>query len=73
MQTDIDMAIFLNHYNIPYTIIMTKCDKLSKAELSRQKIEIAKVFKLGVENIIEVSTSAKFGLDNICLRIEQFI
>ena len=73
MQSDIDMAIYLNYYNISYTILMTKCDKLSRSELSRQKMEIAKTFKLGVENIILVSANAKFGLDDICSRIEQFI
>ena len=32
---------FLYHYNIPFTIIATKCDKLSRAQLTKRRQEIA--------------------------------
>lgn len=33
---DISMIEFLRHYNIPYTVVLTKCDKLNKTEYNKR-------------------------------------
>lgn len=33
---DISMIEFLKHYNIPYTVVLTKCDKLNKTEFNKR-------------------------------------
>ena len=35
-QFDISMLEFLRHYGIPYTVVLTKSDKLNKAETEKR-------------------------------------
>lgn len=55
---DISMIEFLKHYNIPYTVVLTKCDKLNKTEYNN-RLEAFKT-ELG-ENIRIVPFSALNG------------
>ncbi len=70
---DIQMASYLFQNQISYTVVTTKCDKLSKSQISTQKQLIASVLKLGIDNIIVTSSNAKIGAEDVAKRIEQFI
>ena len=72
-EDDLIMLNYLNYYNIPYTIVATKCDKLSKAEVGRQKQLIATETKQGVGNIYLVSTLKRTGEEELMNRINQFL
>ena len=67
------MYNYLVYYNIPFTVIATKCDKFSKAEMYRAKTKLAGQLKIGIENIILSSSTKKFGREEILKRIEQFL
>ena len=72
-EDDLIMLNYLNFYNIPYTIVATKCDKLSKAEVGRQKQLIATETKQGIGNIYLVSTLKRIGEEELMNRINQFL
>ena len=70
---DMQMLSFMNFYAIPYTIVATKSDKLSKAQIGVQKQMLAKELHVGTDNIYVVSSLNKTGKENLLSRISQFI
>ncbi len=70
---DLKMQYYLMFYNIPYTIIATKCDKLSKSQVQNQKFRLASKLKVGVDNIICESSTNRTGAEQILSRLDQFI
>lgn len=64
---------YLYYYQIPFTVIATKCDKLSKAELGRSLQKIATALSLGVGNIIPISSVSKFGREKIEAKIDEIL
>ena len=70
---DKQMIAYLHYYQIPFTIIATKGDKLSKAQQQKQKQNIAKALSQGIDNIIVTSSSNKQGLDVVLDKIENIL
>lgn len=64
---------FLYHYNIPFTVIATKCDKLSKSQINQCRREIASSIGVGVQNVFTVSALKKTGREEILDRIEALM
>lgn len=70
---DRQMVAYLHHYNIPFTLIATKGDKLSKAQINKQKSVIAKAFALTPANIFVTSALNKTGIEEVLERIENIL
>ena len=70
---DKQMVNFLQYHVIPFTIIATKCDKLSRSKAFLRKREIAKSFAMGEGNILLTSSAARKGKDGVLNRMEQII
>ena len=70
---DIQMAEFLYYNLIPFTIIATKADKLSKAAIGRSVQSIATAYKCGVADIIVTSSETKQGLDKVLEKTEKIL
>lgn len=70
---DLQMFDYLFRCNINATIVATKCDKLSKSQIQKNIIQIAKTFKIGIDNIFITSAETGYGKDKIIDRIWQFI
>lgn len=71
-KTDVDMVNYLYYYRMPFTVIATKCDKLSKAEIGRSMQTIATTLKIGRDNIIAVSQEG-YGMEKVTTRIEEIL
>lgn len=71
-KTDEDMVNYLYYYRMPFTVIATKCDKLSKAEIARSVQTIATALKIGRDNIIPVSQTG-YGKDKVLSRLEEIL
>ena len=73
--TDLDrqMINYLNYYGKSYTIVATKGDKLSRAQINRQLPVIAAGCGTGIDNIIVTSALSKVGKEKIFERIEQIL
>ncbi len=70
---DRQMLEYLYYHIIPFTVIATKADKLSKAAAARSIVNIAAVYKCGVDNIIATSSETRQGLDKTLERIQSVI
>lgn len=70
---DKQMVAYMHHYQIPFTVIATKCDKLSRQVCMKQRSVIASALCLGNENVMFVSSQAKSGKEEILNRIENLL
>ena len=70
---DRQMVAYLHHYNIPFTLIATKGDKLSKAQIQKQKSVIEKTFAVTASNIYVTSALNKSGVTEVLERIENIL
>ena len=70
---DADMIAYMNYYDIPYTIIATKCDKLNKTNLtaSAQKLVSDMRLRHGTECIL-FSSASGLGREEVWKRIVQY-
>ena len=70
---DVQMLNYLYHYNIPFTIIATKGDKLSRSAGLKRKREIANALKVGIGNVLLTSSLNKSGAQEVLDRIENIL
>ncbi len=70
---DKQMVAYMHHHNIPFSVIATKCDKLSKQACNKQKQAIASQLCLGTDNITVVSSQSKIGKELVLEKIEHLI
>jgi len=70
---DLMLINYLYHYSIPFTIVATKADKISKLQRNKSKAIIAKALHVGEDNIIVSSADAKIGKEEIEYKIESLL
>ncbi len=70
---DKQMIAFLHHNNIPFVVIATKSDKLSRSGIMKQKQIIANCLSMGKDNIFDCSAEKKQGLEPILQIIDKFM
>ena len=70
---DITMVNYLYQTVLPFTIIATKADKLSRSQIDKSLTSIAAIYKCGKGNIIATSAQTKQGLDSVLAQIESVI
>lgn len=64
---------YLYQYSIPFTVIATKADKLSKQAAKKSLQTIAAGLSIGVDNIIVTSSEKKLGKEEVLKRIDQLL
>ncbi len=71
---DINMIEFLNNNGLPYFVVFTKCDKLSKMQVSKQIAMMAKHldFKEGC-SVFAISSDKKSGIKDLCDAVTEFV
>ncbi len=69
---DLLLISFLFTLNIPFTIIATKADKLSKMQTRKAVAMLSAETKVGADNIIVTSITQKKGREEVEKRIGQF-
>ena len=67
------MIEFLYYHAIPFTVIATKADKLSKVQQKKNLINIASIYKCGADDIIATSAENRQGLDKVLEEIEKVL
>ncbi len=70
---DRQMIEYLYYNIIPFTVIATKADKLSKAAAGRSVQNIAATYKCGSGDIIVTSSQTRQGLETVLRRIETVL
>lgn len=70
-EKDLQMFNYLYAYQIPFCVLLTKIDKLSKTELQTNKKMIASTVGVGIDDLIAVSAEKKQNLESVWSVIEN--
>jgi GTP-binding protein len=70
---DVSMVNFLYYHLIPFTVIATKADKISKQKVKASLNNIAAFYKCGEGNIIATSAQTRYGLESVLNKIEEIV
>lgn len=70
---DRQMVEYLYYHLVPFTVIATKADKISRAQQIKSVTNIAAVYKCGKDDVIATSAETRQGLDGVLSRIEQVL
>lgn len=72
-ENDVNMVHYLNYHIIPFTVIATKSDKLSKMKVKESVRKVAAGFNIGEGNIIATSALSKIGRAETLDKVEKII
>ncbi len=72
-QDDMQMMQFLHFHTIPFTVALTKADKLSRMKLKEHIKAIAADLYLGVGNLIATSAETGYGKVDILNKVHDII
>ncbi len=70
---DEQMLGFLYHYALPFTVVATKSDKISKSKQAVAKINVANKLKIGRDNVICFSSHNKSGREEVLNKIDEIL
>ncbi|MEE8398127.1 MAG: ribosome biogenesis GTP-binding protein YihA/YsxC [Desulfobacterales bacterium] len=70
---ELDMLAWLEHFEVPRLLVLTKIDKLKKTKLAKQHQDIAKVLFVDKAELILFSAKTRAGKENVWARIEAFL
>lgn len=70
---DMQMLAFLNYHILPFTLLATKADKLSRMKQRERARKVAQSAGLGEDNIIAVSSLTGEGKDKLFKKIEGIL
>ena len=72
-QEDCMLTNYLFAKGLPYTIVATKADKISKPQIHKQLTRISAALRVGMDNILVVSSEKKTGKEAVLQRLEQVL
>lgn len=72
-ELDKRMISYLAAGIVPFCVVLTKADKLSRAAAARQKKAVAAELKLGVDNLLITSSLEKTGKEDVCAMMERYL
>ena len=70
---DVQMIEFLHYNTLPFTVVLTKADKLSRMKIKEHTKAIAADLYLGTSNLIATSSQTGYGKDEILEKIAHVI
>ncbi len=70
-EKDKQMLEYLYYYNIPFSVIATKLDKIPRGQIDKHITIIANELSIGKDNILPISSQDKRGIDRIWTEIEN--
>ncbi len=70
---DMQMLSFLNYHIVPFTVIATKCDKLSRMKRKERVRAVANAYGLGEGNVLAFSGLTGEGKEELLAKISQIV
>ncbi|HEU0264413.1 MAG TPA: ribosome biogenesis GTP-binding protein YihA/YsxC [Geobacterales bacterium] len=67
------LVAWLQHYGIPFLVVVTKCDKVSRNERAKQQRMIAATLGVDGGSVLPVSTLSRDGRDELLTRIHELL
>ena len=72
-EDDVQMIEFLHYHTIPFTVTLTKADKLSRMKLKEHIKAIAADLYLGEKNLLATSSETGYGKNDVLGKIRSVI
>ncbi len=72
-EDDMQMVSFLNYHIIPFTVVATKSDKLSRMKQKERLRAVASAYGLGEGNVLAVSGLTGAGKEGIIAKIDSVL
>ena len=72
-EDDLQMTKYLHFYTLPFSVILTKVDKLSKMKIKEHTRAIAADLYLGESNMIATSAETGYGKMDVLKKIRAVI
>lgn len=70
---DVDMVNYLRHFGIPFTVVVTKADKLSRAEKNRSLPVICRVLAVQPWEVIPFSSEDGTGREKVLDLLDELL
>ena len=70
---EMNMLDWLNHYGIPFVLVLTKSDKLSKTSRQKQLTQIANTLSTDKDHFILFSAKSRQGKDEVWDEVKKLI
>lgn len=70
---DVQMIEFLHYHTIPFTVTLTKADKLSRMKLKEHIKAIAADLYLGANNLLATSAETGYGKNDVLTKLRSVI
>ncbi|MBQ8320452.1 MAG: YihA family ribosome biogenesis GTP-binding protein [Clostridia bacterium] len=70
---DLQMMEYLHYHILPFTVVLTKADKLSKMKLKEHKKAIAADLYLGEGNLLATSAETGYGKEDVLIKLGQIV
>ena len=70
---DVQMIEYLHYYTLPFTVVLTKADKLSKMKVKEHIKAIAADLYMGEKNLLATSAQTGYGKDEVLAKIKHVI
>ena len=70
---DVQMIEYLHYHTLPFTIVLTKADKLSRMKLKEHIRAIAADLYLAPNNLLATSSETGQGKEDVLNKIKQVI
>ena len=72
-EDDLQMMHFLHYHILPFTVVLTKADKLSRMKLKEHIRAIAADLCLGQENLLATSAETGYGKNDVLQKIKGIV
>lgn len=70
---DVDMVNYLRHFGIPFTVVATKADKLSRAEKNRSLPVICRALAVQPWEVIPFSSEDGTGREKVLELLDELL
>ncbi|AIS51824.1 GTP-binding protein EngB [Thermoanaerobacter kivui] len=71
-EDDFLMINWFRYRNLPFTVVLTKADKVNKAEIAKAVDDICKIFNITKEDVIVFSSLQKLGVLQVIAIFDKY-
>jgi GTP-binding protein len=73
LENDLMMTHWVLYNQLPFAVVLTKCDKVSRSEMIKQQKETANDIHTSDENVVLFSTKAGQGKDSLLSLMKRYL
>ncbi len=70
---DIEMLNFLRGLKLPFFVVLTKADKISRSKRMQNAQKLANAFSMGIDQFYLISSEKKFGKESLIKELAKLV